>query len=223
MRELIRLSVEHPLTPEKIKLTSRLFVTAGRIGRRPRIGMSPASPQAGIVSKAKDALPHRTTAHFPLSTANNQLYDTLSFVMDEKTLVMLEFPKILERLAGYTSFSASGELARALAPTTDLDDARLRLAQTSEARRLLSIDADVSVGGVHDVRPQVDLAEHGAMLEPTDLLAIKTTLIAARTIARTLDRLGPVPHHGRPGWTPAFPARGSRRHLALHLRARRDP
>jgi DNA mismatch repair protein MutS2 len=109
--------------------------------------------------------------------------------MDEKTLVMLEFPKILERLAGYTSFSASGELARALCPTTDLAEARMRQAQTSEARRLLSIDADVSVGGANDVRPQVDLAEHGAMLEPFDLLAIKTTLVAARTIARTLDRL----------------------------------
>ena len=109
--------------------------------------------------------------------------------MDDKTLIMLEFPKILQRLAGYTSFSASGDLARALSPTTDLDEARLRQAQTSEARRLLSIDADVSGGGVHDVRPQVDLAEHGAMLEPTDLLAIKTTLIAARTITRTLDRL----------------------------------
>jgi DNA mismatch repair protein MutS2 len=109
--------------------------------------------------------------------------------MDEKTLVMLEFPKILERLAGYTSFSASGELARALSPTTDLAEALLRQAETSEARRLLSIDADVSVGGVHDIRPQVDLAEHGAMLEPSDLLAVKTTLIAARTITRTLDRL----------------------------------
>ena len=109
--------------------------------------------------------------------------------MDEKTLLMLEFPKILERLAGYTAFSASGELARALTPTIDLEEARLRQAQTSEARRLLSIDADVSVGGVHDVRPQVDLAEHGAMLEPADLLAIKSTLIAARIITRTLERL----------------------------------
>ena len=109
--------------------------------------------------------------------------------MDEKTILMLEFPKILDRLAGYASFSASADLARALRPTTDLEEARLHQAQTSEARRLLSMDADVSVGGVQDVRTQVDLAEHGAMLEPNDLLAVKNTLVAARTVSRTLDRL----------------------------------
>jgi DNA mismatch repair protein MutS2 len=109
--------------------------------------------------------------------------------MDEKTLNTLDFPKILGRLADYASFSASADLARALRPVTDLDEVRLRLSQTTEARRLLSVDADVSVGGVHDVRPQVDLAEHGAMLEPTDLLAIKSTLVAARSISRTFERL----------------------------------
>ncbi len=109
--------------------------------------------------------------------------------MDVKTLATLEFPKILDRLAGYASFSASGELARALQTATSLEEARSRLAQTSEARRLLAVDADVSVGGVHDIRPQVDLANHGAILEPADLLAIKSTLISARTIARTFDRL----------------------------------
>jgi dsDNA-specific endonuclease/ATPase MutS2 len=38
--------------------------------------------------------------------------------MDVKTLQVLEYPKILERLVGYTSFSASTELARALKPST---------------------------------------------------------------------------------------------------------
>ena len=42
--------------------------------------------------------------------------------MDEKTLVTLEFPKVLERLANYAAFSASGELARALRPAETLED-----------------------------------------------------------------------------------------------------
>ncbi len=111
-------------------------------------------------------------------------------LMDEKTLSTLEFPKILERLAGYAAFSASAELARALAPTSNLNEATRLQAQTSEARRLLDMDADVGVGGATDVRPLVDLAAHGGVLAPPDLLAIKTTLVAARTVARTFERLG---------------------------------
>ena len=110
--------------------------------------------------------------------------------MDEKTLSVLEFPKILDRLAGYAAFSASSELAHAVRPTTDLQEALLRQAQTSEARLLLDTSADVSVGGTTDVRPLADLANHGGVLAPTELLSVKNTLIAARTVCRTFERQG---------------------------------
>ncbi|NOH01341.1 MAG: hypothetical protein HND47_04895 [Chloroflexi bacterium] len=41
--------------------------------------------------------------------------------MDSKTLNVLEYPKILERLAGYCDFSASMELARSLEPSDSYD------------------------------------------------------------------------------------------------------
>ena len=110
--------------------------------------------------------------------------------MDEKTLTILEFPKILERLASYASFSASMDLARAIRPTTVLEEAQLWQAQVNEARLLLSINADVSIGGAHDVRPLVDLAAHGGVLTPSELLNIRGTLISARILARTFERLG---------------------------------
>jgi DNA mismatch repair protein MutS2 len=110
--------------------------------------------------------------------------------MDEKTLTILEYPKILERLADYASFSASMELARALKPTDNLDEALMWQAQVSEARRLLSINADVSIGGAHDVRPLVDLAAHGGVLTPGELLDVRATLISARVLSRTFERLG---------------------------------
>ena len=58
--------------------------------------------------------------------------------MDAKTLHTLEYAKILERLAGYCSFSASAEKARLLLPSNDLFEARRRQAETREAVRLLS-------------------------------------------------------------------------------------
>jgi DNA mismatch repair protein MutS2 len=109
--------------------------------------------------------------------------------MDEKTLATLEFPKILERLADYAAFSASAELIRALRPSSDLGEVRRRQARTSDTRRLLIVHGELSVGGAHDIRPQADLAARGGVLEPGDLLDIKSTLISARDLARTFEHL----------------------------------
>ena len=115
--------------------------------------------------------------------------------MDEKTLVMLEFPKVLERLCAYASFSASFELGKALRPSNNLEEVLLWQAQTNEARQLLDINADISIGGAHDIRPLVDLAGHGGVLAPNELLDVKSTLVSARSLARTFERLaGQYPH-----------------------------
>ncbi len=110
--------------------------------------------------------------------------------MDAKTLHTLEYQKVLERLAGYCAFAASTEKALKLQPTNNIDEARRRLAETSEAVQMLVTRPDLTIGGARDIRQPVDLAAHGGVLAPTDLLDIKSTLVAARNLARTFDRLG---------------------------------
>ena len=109
--------------------------------------------------------------------------------MDTKTLTTLEYPKILERLAEYTAFPASRQLALTLSPTAEINKARRWLSETSEAVRLMVTHADLTIGGARDVREPVDLAVHGGVLSPADLLDVKSTLIAARNLARTFERL----------------------------------
>ncbi len=109
--------------------------------------------------------------------------------MDEKSLRTLEYPKILDRLCGFTSFSASAGLVRALRPTSDHALALERQARTSQARRLLSEHPDISIGGARDVRPQIELAGRGGVLTPQELLDIKATLISARDLARFFSKL----------------------------------
>ncbi len=110
--------------------------------------------------------------------------------MDVKTLHTLEYQKVLERLASYCAFAASIEKAHKLQPTTNIEDAQRRLAETSEAVHMLVTRPELTIGGAHDVRQAVDLAAHGGVLTPTDLLDIKSTLIAARTLVRTFEHLG---------------------------------
>lgn len=109
-------------------------------------------------------------------------------LMDEKTIVTLEYPKILERLAGYAAFSASAEFARRLRPTIEYDEVMKRQARTTEARRLLDGNATVGVGAAHDIRPLVDRAARRGVLEPSEFLAIKDTLISARELSHVFER-----------------------------------
>ncbi len=108
--------------------------------------------------------------------------------MDEKTLATLEYPKVLERLAGYASFSASAALARALTPARQLESARERLALTAEARLLLSVNAAVSIGGATDVRPLLAVARRSGVLAAGELLDIKTTLMSGRELYRIFEK-----------------------------------
>ena len=110
--------------------------------------------------------------------------------MDDKTLETLEFPKILEHIAAYASFAPTAEKAAALRPLTDLKEAQRLQAETHEAFSLLVKTPDLTIGGARDVREQVDLASHGGVLTPVDLLDIKSTLIAARTLVRRFERVG---------------------------------
>jgi DNA mismatch repair protein MutS2 len=66
-------------------------------------------------------------------------------------------------------------------PDTSFDTINKKLKETSEARVLLSKN-DVSVGGAHDIRGKVKLANRGGVLDPTDLLDIKYSLIASREL-----------------------------------------
>ncbi|HMU92689.1 MAG TPA: endonuclease MutS2, partial [Anaerolineales bacterium] len=107
--------------------------------------------------------------------------------MDSKTLNVLEYPKILERLAGFCDFSASMDLARTLEPTSSFELASARLAETTEARKLLSINS-MGVGAAHDIRPQADLAARNGVLDPQALLDVKSTLISCRELKKAFEK-----------------------------------
>lgn len=106
-----------------------------------------------------------------------------------KHLYTLEFPKILERLARQADFSASKELALGLVPAFYLPEVCEMQSQTSEARRLLGVKPDVSIGGARDVRPLLGQASRSAALLPNELLDIRQTLVAARHVKQAISRL----------------------------------
>jgi len=101
--------------------------------------------------------------------------------MDERTLRVLEFEKIRERLRQLTETEVGAELAAELGPTVDFRSVQERLQETAEARALLR-EGDLSLRGVHDLRLPLARVRVGGVLMSEDLLRILHTVRVARRV-----------------------------------------
>ncbi|NQT47609.1 MAG: endonuclease MutS2 [Chloroflexi bacterium] len=109
--------------------------------------------------------------------------------MDNKSLEILEFPKIRDILAEHTSFSASRHLALTLTPSSRPEAISLLLRQSAEARRVLSVQPGLSLGEVTDIREIAHTAAKGVILDPESLTDIQKTLVSARHLRDNLRKL----------------------------------
>ena len=75
--------------------------------------------------------------------------------MTPRTLRVLEFSTIRDRLAALCASPLGREAAGALEPSAALDEVRLRQQGTSEARWLAETAGGLPVGGIHDIRDPV--------------------------------------------------------------------
>ena len=110
--------------------------------------------------------------------------------MNRKALETLEYHKILDQLADHCHFSVARERALELHPSTDQEEIDRLQEETEEAVRLLSLHPGVGIGGARDLRPIVEDALRGILLEPGHLTRVKYTLIAARDLRRFMDDTG---------------------------------
>ncbi len=122
------------------------------------------------------------------------LYYEGAVQVDQTSIELLEFPKVKEILAGFTSFSASRELALNLTPSADVQLVSLLLKQSAEARRLLALSPGFSIDGMIDVREEVKMASRGKVLSPSALLDIQNSLRSTRSLRDDLSSL----KHGLP-------------------------
>lgn len=100
--------------------------------------------------------------------------------MDLSVLKTLEYPKVRSMLAERSSSAMGRELAEELVPTNEIKEVERRIAETREAREILDAMLNVPLGGIRDVRSMLKRAEVGSILEPHELVAVSSTLYAAR-------------------------------------------
>jgi DNA mismatch repair protein MutS2 len=105
--------------------------------------------------------------------------------MNEHTLRVLEFDKVVNIVAGYAASEAGRAAVSRMLPVADRETVQACLSETGEFTQILRRGENPPFDGVLDVGQTIEkLSVAGSMLTPSELLHTATTLAAARRIKR---------------------------------------
>jgi len=108
--------------------------------------------------------------------------------MNQHTLDVLEYDKIIELLAGYTTSGLGKNLARRVRPLTDIRQIERLISETTELKTVLSPNLRPPLGGLHDLFPILEKLEKGEeTLIIDEIMLTKETLRAGRIVKGYLE------------------------------------
>lgn len=108
--------------------------------------------------------------------------------MQERTLKVLEFNKIKDKLKDYAITTSSKEMIDKLQPYETIYEVRKKLKETDEALDLLITKGNPPFEGLHDVKEGVERAKKGGVLSPGQLLKIGGMLKCSRNFKNYISR-----------------------------------
>ena len=100
----------------------------------------------------------------------------------EKSLLKLELDQVLDLLAECAGSGEGKDACRRLRPSSDLEEVRAMLAETTAASDLCTRKGNPNFGDVYDVSAALERADLGGSLQPKELLRIAAVLRCARTV-----------------------------------------
>lgn len=104
--------------------------------------------------------------------------------MEEKSLQKLEYKQIIKMLVERCSSELGKEYTTKIEPSLDLEEIRIWLQETTQAKEILRFNPDFSLGGVRDIRRSISKAKKGGIIESGEFLLILDTLTAFNNLKR---------------------------------------
>ena len=108
--------------------------------------------------------------------------------MNKKSLRVLEFNKIIELLKNKASSSLGLKHIEKLSPSSDFEEVKYRLQETSEAQAILTKRGYVGLQGINDIEDKVKRAKIGASLDTASIIKVGDTLRTARHLKNSLQK-----------------------------------
>lgn len=100
----------------------------------------------------------------------------------EKSLKTLELPAVLEKVASHAVSEGAKNIIRSLTPLEFIDDVRERLAECTDALRLMNARSAPTFSGLADVTDSIKRTKLGGVLSPRELLRIASLLRCTRAV-----------------------------------------
>ncbi len=114
--------------------------------------------------------------------------------MDEHSLKVLEYNRVIERLAAHASTTIGREFVLELMPLPYPETVLRRLQETREARLLRDSEGGLPLGGLHDLRDTLESARIGVRLAGMELVRVRHTVESARRLRmHLLNRAAKTP------------------------------
>ena len=99
-----------------------------------------------------------------------------------KSIIKLELDQVLSMLADYAQSSEGKKACLSIQPTSDIEDVRFLLDETTVASEMSMHKGYPSFSGAVDVNASLERAERGGCLQPKELLQIAGVLRCARNV-----------------------------------------
>lgn len=110
--------------------------------------------------------------------------------MNEKSLRVLEYGKIIDRLVELTSSRVGKKISSDLKPGDNLIRIDVALSETSESEGFLLQFGNPPFGALHDIKNHIDMAKIGAVLNIKQILEVGDCLRSARNVKSFIAKGG---------------------------------
>ncbi|MCR2045251.1 endonuclease MutS2 [Anaerosalibacter massiliensis] len=108
--------------------------------------------------------------------------------MNERTLKVLEYYKIIDKLKDKTESHLGRNMVENLRPSTDIEEVKYMQRETSEAVALLIKKGEPPLYGIKDLMVEIKRAEMGGSLSPGSLLKVSDSLRVSRNLKNYIKK-----------------------------------
>lgn len=109
--------------------------------------------------------------------------------MNDKTLKVLEYHKIIKKLTDKTESQLGKDMTKKIKPSTDIDEIEYLQRETKEALSLIIKKGNPPLYGIFDVSGELKITEIGGSLSPKSLIKISDSLRVSRSLKKYLKEI----------------------------------
>ncbi|MCF6465214.1 endonuclease MutS2 [Clostridium sp. Cult2] len=109
--------------------------------------------------------------------------------MNEKTLRVLEYGKIIDKLMENTESELGKRMVKDIKPSLSIEEVEYLQRETKEALGLIVKNGNPPLFGIFDISRELKMAEIGGTLEPSSLLKVSDSLRVSRSLKKYIKEL----------------------------------